>query len=133
MWKQHDELLAATTNECNEAKAVIIQKFPADTDVMVRFGIQQAFEFLNLTGQLISSDTLEATYAAKREEYRSQLVAMLAARLREAEDKMQDARYSGNSQAFSYAEGDVLRLRRELAKLAPRGPAGGIGDSGTGF
>lgn len=48
-------------------------------------------------------------------------VAILAARLHEAEDKMQDARHSGDDQAFGYAEGEVLRLRRELAKLDPRG------------
>ena len=48
-------------------------------------------------------------------------VAAIAGRLSEAEDKMQDARYSDDSKALSYAEGEVLRLRRELAKLDPRG------------
>lgn len=48
-------------------------------------------------------------------------VAAIAARLHEAEDKMQDARHSSDGQALGYAEGDVLRFRRELAKLDPRG------------
>lgn len=48
-------------------------------------------------------------------------VEVIASRLREAEDKIQDARNSGDEQARAYAEGESLRLRRELARLDPRG------------
>ncbi len=41
--------------------------------------------------------------------------------LQEAEDAMQSARHTGNTQAFGYAEQRVIRLRRELAKLDPHG------------
>lgn len=41
--------------------------------------------------------------------------------LQEAEDTMQSARYSGDAQAFGYAEQKAIRLRRELAKIDPRG------------
>lgn len=41
--------------------------------------------------------------------------------LQEAEDAMQDARYSGDARTFGYAEQKVIRLRRELAKVDPRG------------
>lgn len=41
--------------------------------------------------------------------------------LQAAEDAMQGARYSGDTQAFAYAEQRAIRLRRELAKLDPRG------------
>lgn len=48
-------------------------------------------------------------------------VETIASRLRETEDKIQDARNSGDQQAQSYAEGESLRLRRDLARLDPRG------------
>lgn len=48
-------------------------------------------------------------------------VEVCANNLREAEDAMQDARYSGDTRAFGYAEQRVIRLRRELAKIDPRG------------
>lgn len=48
-------------------------------------------------------------------------VEVVANALQESEDAMQDARYSGDTRAFGYAEQKVLRLRRELAKTDPRG------------
>lgn len=56
---------------------------------------------------------MTTTAASHIEIYNEQLQA--------AEDAMQDARYSGDTQAFSYAEQRAFRLRRELAKLDPRG------------
>lgn len=41
--------------------------------------------------------------------------------LLEAEDTIQSARYSGDAQAFGYAEQKSIRLRRELAKIDPLG------------
>lgn len=43
-------------------------------------------------------------------------VVALVEQLREAEDKMQDARYSGDTRAFGYAEGTALRIKRDLAR-----------------
>lgn len=34
---------------------------------------------------------------------------------------MQDARYGGDARAFGYAEQKVIRLRRDMAKIDPRG------------
>jgi len=48
-------------------------------------------------------------------------IEVTAQRLQEAEDALQDARYSGDSRAFSYAEQQAIRLRREMAKIDPRG------------
>lgn len=44
-----------------------------------------------------------------------------AQNLSAAEDAMQDARHSGDTRAFGYAEQKVIRMRRELARLDPRG------------
>lgn len=48
-------------------------------------------------------------------------VEVCAGHLQDAEDAMQDARNSGDARAFGYAEQKVIRLRRELAKIDPRG------------
>lgn len=48
-------------------------------------------------------------------------IEVTAQRLQEAEDAQQDARNSGDTQAFGYAEQRVIRLRREMAKIDPRG------------
>lgn len=48
-------------------------------------------------------------------------VEVYAGHLSDAEDAMQDASNSGDDRAFGYAEQKVIRLRRELAKLDPRG------------
>lgn len=52
---------------------------------------------------------------------KSSHVERIAEQLTTAEDSMQDARYSGDTRAFGYAEQKVIRLRRELAKTDPRG------------
>jgi hypothetical protein len=51
----------------------------------------------------------------------SQQISAFAIRLRDAEDKVQSAKNSGDAQALGYAEGEVIRMRRELAKLDPHG------------
>lgn len=48
-------------------------------------------------------------------------IANLAARLQSALDDAQDAVNKGDQQARGYAEGAALRLKREIAKLDPRG------------
>ena len=42
-------------------------------------------------------------------------------RLHEADDTAQDARNNNDQQALGYAEGESLRMKREIAKLDPRG------------
>jgi hypothetical protein len=34
---------------------------------------------------------------------------------------IQSARHNGDQQALGYAEGESLRIRREMAKIGPRG------------
>ena len=51
----------------------------------------------------------------------SQMMANYGRQLQAAYDAVQDAKNSGDEQALGYAEGQVLRLRREIAKLDPRG------------
>ena len=51
----------------------------------------------------------------------SQMMAGYGRRLQGAYDAAQDAKNSGDEQALGYAEAKVLRLRREIAKLDPRG------------
>lgn len=48
-------------------------------------------------------------------------ISALSRRLQEANDKIQSAQHSGDQQALGYAEGESLRLRREIAKIDPRG------------
>ncbi|MBP8275551.1 MAG: hypothetical protein KAX55_01485 [Propionivibrio sp.] len=48
-------------------------------------------------------------------------IEVCAASLQDAEDAMQDARYGGDARAFGYAEQKVIRLRRDMAKIDPRG------------
>lgn len=49
------------------------------------------------------------------------VVSRLSRRLQDANDNIQSAKHSGDQQALGYAEGESLRLRREIAKLDPRG------------
>lgn len=48
-------------------------------------------------------------------------VESLAESIRLAEEAAQDAAYKDDAQAKGYAESRSLRLRRELAKVDPRG------------
>lgn len=49
------------------------------------------------------------------------IIANLAARLQSALDDAQDAVNKGDEQARGYAEGKALSLKRDIAKLDPRG------------
>lgn len=50
-------------------------------------------------------------------------IEIYSQQLQEAEDAMQSARYSGDAQAYLYAEQKAIRMRRELAKIDPLGVA----------
>ena len=62
-----------------------------------------------------------STYHEEAANMKSSHVERIAEQLTAAEDSMRDARYSGDTRAFGYAEQKVIRLRRELAKTDPRG------------
>lgn len=51
----------------------------------------------------------------------NQTMAGYGQQLQAAYDEVQDAKNSGDERALGYAEGKVLRLRRAIAKLDPRG------------
>lgn len=48
-------------------------------------------------------------------------ISALSRQLQDANDNIQSAKHSGDQQALGYAEGESLRLRREIAKIDPRG------------